>query len=48
MIVMDTHIWLWWVNRDRLTALGIDIDVFPEICPFAQVDVLNPQYLPEA
>lgn len=27
---------------------GLDIHVFPEICPFAQVDVLNPQYLPES
>jgi hypothetical protein len=26
---------------------GLDIHVFPDICPFAQVDVLNPQYLPE-
>ena len=28
--------------------IGLDINAFPEICPFAQVDVLNPQYLPEA
>ena len=28
--------------------IGIDIHAFPEICPFAQVDVLNPQYLPES
>jgi hypothetical protein len=26
---------------------GLDIGIFPEICPFAQADVLNPQYLPE-
>ena len=26
---------------------GLDIGVFPEICPFAQADVLNPQYLPK-
>ena len=26
---------------------GLDIHVFPEICPFAQADVLNPQYLPK-
>jgi hypothetical protein len=26
---------------------GLDISVFPEVSPFAQVDVLNPQYLPE-
>lgn len=26
---------------------GLDISVFPEICPFAQADVLNPQYLPD-
>ena len=26
---------------------GLDIGVFPEICPFAQADVLNPQYLPD-
>ncbi|MEA5620663.1 DUF29 domain-containing protein [Cronbergia sp. UHCC 0137] len=26
---------------------GIDIFVFPEICPFSKVDVLNPQYLPD-
>ena len=26
---------------------GLDICVFPEICPFEQIDVLNPQYLPE-
>ncbi len=26
---------------------GLDICVFPEICPFEQVDVLNPKYLPE-
>ena len=26
---------------------GLDIHVFPEICPFAQADVLNPQYLPD-
>ncbi len=25
---------------------GLDISVFPDICPFSQVDVLNPQYLP--
>jgi hypothetical protein len=27
---------------------GLDISVFPEVSPFAQVDVLNPQYLPES
>ena len=27
---------------------GLDIHAFPEICPFAQVDVLNLQYLPES
>jgi hypothetical protein len=26
---------------------GLDILVFPEICPFERSDVLNPQYLPE-
>ena len=26
---------------------GIDIHVFPEICPFNSANVLNPQYLPE-
>ena len=26
---------------------GLDISIFPEICPFAQADVLNPQYLPD-
>ena len=26
---------------------GLDICIFPETCPFEQVNVLNPQYLPE-
>ena len=26
---------------------GLDICVFPEICPFEQINVLNPKYLPE-
>ncbi len=26
---------------------GLDIATFPELCPFSQADVLNPQYLPE-
>jgi hypothetical protein len=26
---------------------GLDIAVFPEICPFEPVDILNPRYLPE-
>lgn len=26
---------------------GLDIGIFPDICPFIQTDVLNPQYLPE-
>lgn len=26
---------------------GLDISVFPEVCPFDRVDVLNPQYLPK-
>ena len=26
---------------------GLDICVFPEICPFERVDILNPQYLPQ-
>jgi hypothetical protein len=26
---------------------GLDILVFPKVCPFDRVDVLNPQYLPE-
>ena len=26
---------------------GIDIDIFPEICPFNPNDVLDPNYLPE-
>ncbi|MFM5994133.1 MAG: DUF29 domain-containing protein, partial [Dolichospermum sp.] len=28
-------------------ATGIDIHVFPGICPFNSDHVLNPQYLPE-
>ena len=26
---------------------GLDISVFPDVCPFSQADVLNPQYLPQ-
>jgi len=26
---------------------GLDINTFPDLCPFSQADVLNPQYLPE-
>jgi len=26
---------------------GLDIAIFPDLCPFSQADVLNPQYLPE-
>ncbi len=26
---------------------GLDIYIFPEICPFERIDILNPQYLPE-
>jgi hypothetical protein len=26
---------------------GLDTSIFPEICPFAQADVLNSQYLPK-
>ncbi len=26
---------------------GLDIATFPDLCPFSQADVLNPQYLPE-
>lgn len=26
---------------------GLEINTFPEVCPFDQADVLNPQYLPE-
>lgn len=26
---------------------GLDINVFPDVCPFSQADVLNPQYLPQ-
>ncbi|NMF58644.1 DUF29 domain-containing protein [Pseudanabaena yagii] len=26
---------------------GLDIATFPDLCPFSQTDVLNPQYLPE-
>jgi len=37
-------------NDARLIAsqeTGIDIHVFPEVCPFSSSNVLNPQYLPE-
>jgi hypothetical protein len=27
--------------------IGVDVNVFPDICAFSQVDVLNPQYVPE-
>lgn len=26
---------------------GLEINTFPEVCPFDQADVLNPQYLPD-
>ena len=26
---------------------GLDINVFPNVCPFERMNVLNPQYLPE-
>ncbi|NUN63494.1 DUF29 domain-containing protein [Pseudanabaena biceps] len=27
--------------------IGLDIIVFPEICPFTKDNVLDPQYLPQ-
>jgi hypothetical protein len=26
---------------------GLDKKTFPEICPFAKTDILNPEYLPD-
>ena len=26
---------------------GVNISIFPEVCPFNREDILNPQYLPE-